>query len=170
MRKLIAYLIVTLSLVGAFSASRAEVHLAQDTLTVNVHNATMKNVLDDIRYQGYFTIVAFEDTQIGNVRISKKFWHLPLEAGLARLLSGWNYGINRNLSTGKISTLYLVSQRTDGSSVSIPLPLSTTQQSTPNANAPQSELTPLGKTHDDSDFIETKEDEEDEDYDGFLNE
>ena len=167
MRKLIAYLIVTLSLVGAFSASRAEVHLAQDTLTVNVHNATMKNVLDDIRYQGYFTIVAFEDTQIGNVRISKKFWHLPLEAGLARLLSGWNYGINRDMSTGKISTLYLVSQRTDSSSVSPPLPHIITQQSNPNASAPQSQATTLQETYDNSEFLDKQKEEE---YEELLDE
>ncbi len=162
-----SYFIITLSLITSLSPCKAEVYLTKEKLTVDIHNTTMNDVLEDIRHQGHFTIVALEETKIGNVRISKKFWNLPLEAGLARLLTGWNYGINRNESTGKISTLYLVSQRTDSSSVSPPQPHSTTQQSNPNANVTQSQLATLDETHDDSEFLDTQEDEE---YDEFLNE
>ena len=111
MPTIISLLIFSLLFINSISPCHAEVLLTHNTLTVNIRDTTMKDILDDIRHQGHFNIVAFEETKIGNVRISKKFWNLPLEKGLERLFSGWNYGITRDVSTGKITILYLVSQR-----------------------------------------------------------
>lgn len=105
-------LLVMLELLSFIASCHAEVRLTQDLLTVDIHEAPLTDVLNDLRHQGKLTIVAVEDIQIGNVKISKKFWNIPLEEGLDRLLSGWNYGISRNVTTGKVSTLYLVSLRT----------------------------------------------------------
>ncbi len=94
---------------------QAEVVLTQNTLTINVDSATIRDVLKTLTQQAQIKIVALEETNIGNVKISKKFWNLPLEEGIHRVLSGWNYGISRDIRTGRITTLYLVSQRIDTS-------------------------------------------------------
>lgn len=113
MPTIIPFLILSLLLINSISPCHAEVLLTHNTLTVSIRDTTMKDILDDIRHQGHFNIVAFEETKIGNVRISKKFWNLPLEKGLERLFNRWNYGITRNVSTGQITVVYLVSLRTE---------------------------------------------------------
>ena len=109
------FLIQIISLLLLSLPCHAEVFLAQNTLTINVHGATIHDVLKTLTQQAQIKIVALEETNIGNVKISKKFWDLPLEEGIHRVLSGWNYGISRDIHTGRITTLYLVSQRIDTS-------------------------------------------------------
>lgn len=100
-----------LTLMMLTSPGQAEVYLDQDRLTVNVSETTAKDVLNDVALQGHITIVVLDHTQIGQVKISRRFWNIPLEEGLERILNGWNYGLSRNRLTGKISTVYLLAQR-----------------------------------------------------------
>ncbi len=95
--------------------SHAEIIFKNNSLSMNVHGTTVHEVLDLLTQHANISIVALEETNVGNVRISKKFWGLPLEEGIHRLLNGWNYGISLDRSTGKITTLYLVSQRKNSS-------------------------------------------------------
>ena len=104
-------LFVVLAFVWCIAPCQAEVHLEGNRLTVNVQEITIEEVFQELSQQGDINVVALEETNIGNVKISKRFWNLPLEEGLDRLLSGWNYGLHRNQSTGKIVTLYLVSRQ-----------------------------------------------------------
>ena len=167
MPTLTAYLLLMLELVSLISSCHAEVRLTLNSLTVDIHDAAMKDVLDDIHHQGDLNIVAFEETKIGNVRISKKFWNLPLEAGLDRLLSGWNYGISRDVSTGKITTLYLVSLRTDASVLPALQASSSNQQSSQDAYESQTQSSILSEPYDDP---ESSDPEDDEEYDEFATE
>jgi hypothetical protein len=130
--------------------SQAEVQLMHNTLTVNIHNTTMKDVLDDLRHEADLNIVAFEESKVGNVRISKTFWNLPLEIGLDRLLNGWNYGISRDALTGKITTLYLVSRRSDVSTLPWPLPSSDTSLPSRNDFESSTQSRALDERGDDS--------------------
>ena len=104
---------------------------------------------------------------VGHVKISKRFWNLPLEEGLDRLLAGWNYGLHRNQSTGKIVTLYLVSRQTTSPS---PVERSFTLGSQPlddriveSSNQP----TNFRSTHplDFPDYDDVDEDDDEEDRD-----
>ena len=104
-------LVVFLAFVWCIVPCQAEVHLEENRLTVNVQEITIEEVFQELSQQGHINVVALEETNIGNVKISKRFWNLPLEEGLDRLLSGWNYGLHRNQSTGNIVTLYLVSRQ-----------------------------------------------------------
>ncbi|GJL64845.1 MAG: hypothetical protein NPIRA04_34990 [Nitrospirales bacterium] len=110
-----AYLLLLLELSSLVASCDAEVRLTLNTFLVDIDDVSINDILDDLRDQGDFNIVALEERKIGNVKISKKFWNLPLEEGLDRLLSGWNYGVTRDVTTGTITTLYLVSQRSDSS-------------------------------------------------------
>lgn len=161
MLKLAAFLLITQVLTSPIAPCHAEVHLHQDSLSVNINDVPMKDVLNDIREQGDLNIVAFEETQIGNVRISKKFWNLPLEAGLDRLLSDWNYGINRHATTGKITTLYLVSRRLNPST----LPVRSSLPNKPSSRETyESQTNPniLTENDDDSNGPESEDDGYDE--------
>ncbi|GJL66367.1 MAG: hypothetical protein NPIRA05_13380 [Nitrospirales bacterium] len=151
-----AYLLLLIELCSLVASCDAEVRLTHDTLTVNIDNAGMNDILDDIRDQGDFNIVVFEETKIGNVTITKKFVNLPLEEGLDRLLSGWNYGITRDVTTGKITTLYLVSRRTD-SSITPAAPL-LTSISQPIVSAAQPQTKTFDDTEHDSIFLEPDHD------------
>ena len=104
-------LFVFLAFLWCIAPCQAEVHLEENRLTVNVQEITIEEVFQELSQQGDINVVALEETNFGNVKISKRFWNLPLEEGLDRLLSGWNYGLHRNQSTGKIVTLYLVSRQ-----------------------------------------------------------
>ncbi len=155
-----ACLLVILELLSFIASCHAEVRLTHDLLTVDIHDVSMADVLNDLRHHGNLNIVAFEETKIGNVRISKTFWNLPVEEGLDRLLSGWNYGINRDVTTGRISALYLVSRRTaaslrpegpsSSSTISLPYPV----------DELRTQLSSLNEEHVDS--------ENDEVYDDLL--
>ena len=114
------YLLLTLVFISPTLPSNAEIRVTSNTMTVNVSDTTMKNVLDDIRHQMDLNVVTFEGTKINTVKLSKRFWNLPLEVGFDRLLRGWNYGITRDGLTGKMTTLYLVSRRSDPSTSLIP--------------------------------------------------
>lgn len=159
------YFLVILELSIVIPPCQAEVRLIHDTLTVNIHNTTMKDALNELRHQADLNIVAFEETQISKVRISKTFWNLPLEEGLDRLLSGWNYGISRNASTGKIVTLYLVSQRTDSSALPVPLPSSMNVPSSRNIFESWPQPSFLDDSDENSESQASAEEEED---DGFA--
>ncbi len=118
----------------------AEVQVTQNKLTMNVDGATFHEVLHTLTEQAQIDIVTLEETNIGNVTISKRFWGLPLEEGIQRMLSGWNYGITRDVSTGKIKTLYLVSRRNDSSTLgSLPAALASSPS---NQDVSQSESQP----------------------------
>ncbi len=160
-----AYLLLTLELISLTSSCHAEVRLTLNSLTVDIQDAAMKDVLADLHDQGNFKIVALEESKVGNVKITKKFWNLPLEAGLDRLLSGWNYGISRDASTGKITTLYLVSQRTDSSSLPVSLAISTNQPSSGAGYESQTQPSILRETYDDP---EAPDSEDDQEYDEFA--
>lgn len=97
---------------GITAQGQAEVHIRQDRITIHVQEITIQAVLHLLAEQGQFNIVALEESRMKHVRISKRFWNLPLEEGLARIFSSWNYGLGRDPKTGKITTLYLVSPRT----------------------------------------------------------
>ncbi len=161
------YLLLSFGLTSSISPIHAEVRLIHNTLTVDSHNKTLKDVLDDLRQQGNFNIVAFEETIIGNVRISKQFWNLPLEKGLDRLLSGWNYGINRDGSTGKITVLYLVSQRKGPAPFSRVLSASIAQPSSYNAYEAQTWPTGLSETHN-AQSTDSDDEEEDKEFTSEL--
>ncbi len=138
--------IVTLLLLSL--PCQAEVFLAQNTLTVNVQGATIHEVLKTLTKQAQIKIIALEETNIGHVKISKKFWDLPLEEAIHRVLNGWNYGISRDTRTGRITTLYLVSQRIDASSTSSPLDTSTRSPSKRDFPPSQPQPTILSQTYD----------------------
>ncbi|MGB0908959.1 MAG: hypothetical protein ACPGYT_01235 [Nitrospirales bacterium] len=106
-----AILLLTIAIIGFTWPSQAEIHLQQDRLTINAQETTVQEVLNMLAKQGQFDIMALEESTIKNVRISKKFWNLPVEECLARIFSGWNYGMSRDQQTGKIITLFLVSQK-----------------------------------------------------------
>ena len=172
MLKLAAFLLllITQVLTSSITPGHAEVRLYHNSLSVNINDTTMKEVLDDIGQQGNLNIVAFEETQIGNVRISKKFWNLPLEAGLDRLLSNWNYGISRDRLTGAITTLYLVSRRIDSSTSNGPPATSTLYPSDQNTSQSQSHSTVLSQTYGANVLEPTDGEELDEEDDLFNDE
>ncbi len=149
---------------------QAEVFLAQKTLTINVHGATIHDVLKTVTQQAQIKIVALEETNIGNVRISKKFWNLPLEEGIHRVLSGWNYGISRDTRTGRITTLYLVSQRIDTSGKDHTLDTSTHSASHRNFSESQPPPTILSQTYDANVLQPTDNQETEEEEDVFSDE
>ncbi|GJL52803.1 hypothetical protein [Candidatus Nitrospira salsa] len=153
-----AYILLLLELCSLVASCDAEVRLTHNTLTVNIDDAEMNDILADLRDQGKFKILAFEERKIGNVKISKKFWNLPLEEGLDRLLSGWNYGITRDLSTGKINTLYLVSQRTDSSIAPVSLPTSINQKMSLDVYATQPQTNTFDEADNNSILLEPDND------------
>jgi len=153
-----SYLLFALELITIVASCDAEVRLTHSSLTMDVHDAAMEDILDDLRYQGNLNIVALEETKIGNVKISKKFWNLPLEEGLNRLLSGWNYVITRDISTGNITTLYLVSQRQSSSSAPVSLPTSTSQAISLDRDTAQSRKNTFDNLDVDSLFLESNDD------------
>ena len=164
MQKLTVYLLMTMGLFSSIPSSLAEVRLSQNTLTVDVANTTIKNVLDNIGHQGNITIIALEETKIDNVRITKKFLNLSLEAGFDRLLSGWNYGISRNALTGKITTVYLVSQREDSLGLSVIVSSSPNPTTRPTLAQARSEPNPLMDFEDDTDSLDSEDEEADEEF------
>ena len=115
MSKIYHVLLTIITLMLFNIPSHAEVYLKENRLTMNVQGVPVQEVLDALTQQTQIKIVALEETYFGNVKISKRFWGLPLEEGLHRVLSGWNYGITRDTATGKIRTLYLASRRKDSS-------------------------------------------------------
>ena len=134
----------------------AEVRLEKNYLTVQVKDTIIEEVLDELGRQGEMKVIAFEDTRIGNVRISKTFWNLPLEEGLDRLLSNWNYGLSRDKSTGRITTLYIVSKR-----IEPPTQLHSPSRYTDTRDNKSS----TQETIDDSEIFESEEDDEEEEFD-----
>lgn len=142
------FLIQIITLLLLSLPCQAEVFLAQNKLTINVQGATIHEVLNTLTQQAQIKIVALEETNIGHVKISKKFWNLPLEEGIHRVLSGWNYGISRDTRTGRITTLYLVSQRTDASGTGSPLGKSTGSPSNLDFSESQPQPTILSQTYD----------------------
>ncbi len=164
------FLIQIITLVLLSLPCQAEVFLAQNTLTVNVQGATIHEVLKTLTEQAQIKIIALEETNIGHVRISKKFWNLPLEEGIHRVLSGWNYGISRDTRTGRITTLYLVSQRIDTSDISSPLDTSTRSPSNRDFLPSQSQPTILSQTYDANVVQPTDNQESEEEEDVFSDE
>ncbi len=170
MNRRYAFLIHIISLLLLSLPCQAEVFLAQNTLTINVHGATIHAVLKALTQQSQIKIVALEETNIGNVKISKKFWNLPLEEGLHRILSGWNYGISRDTRTGKITTLYLVSQRIDTSGEGHALATSTQSPSNLDFSESQPPPTILSQTYDANALQPTDNQEAEEEEDVFSDE
>ncbi len=125
----------------------AEVLLKEDRLTIDVQGATVHEVLNTLTQKAQINIITLEETNINNVRISKRFWNLPLEKGIHRVLSGWNYGITRDVSTGKITTLYLASQRTTSATSGSPTTASTTNPSNQIISQSQSQSAILNQTY-----------------------
>ena len=168
-------LFLILAAVTLGTPSQAEVHLGKNTLSVNVHETAIREVLDKLARQGDINVIALEKTQVGNVKISKRFWNLPLEEGLDRLLTGWNYGLKRDQSTGKIVTLYLVSQHPQPSQMAERLSTSSTQAQPQVVGEPNNQLTILRSTHNlvfpDYDDLDDEDDDEDTDgeYEEFGN-
>jgi len=156
------------------SSSQAEVRLGTKTLSVHVHEVAMLEVLQEFKRQGNMQVVALEDTKINNVRISKIFWDLPLDEGLDRILSGWNYGISRDASTGKITTLYLVSRRTEPSELPEPPLDLTNQPSGLNTRVAHTKPTIPKETYDsnlpDFEYDESDDTENEEKYQEFIGE
>lgn len=153
-------------LIGALAASysQAEIHLETETLSVNVHEMAILDVMHELSNQGEIRVVAMEDTKVNNVRISKIFWDLPLEEGLERLFNGWNYGLNRDQTTGKITTIYLVSQRLQSSdSPDLPQMASTRQSSNTHSSKTLSLPRILSETFD-PDFKDFGEQDDIQDY------
>ncbi len=160
--------IITLLLLSV--PCQAEVFLAQNTLTINVHGATIRDVLKTLTQKAQIKIVALEETNIGNVKISKKFRNLPLEEGIQRVLSGWNYGISRDTRTGRITTLYLVSQRIDTSGEDHARDTSTHSPSHLDVAESQSQPTILSQTSDTTVLQPTDNQEAEEEEDVFSDE
>ena len=100
------------------SLCQGEVQWKKDSLSVSVEDASVSQVLEEISRQRDIRIITLEETKVGRVKVSKQFWNVTLEEGLVRLLNGWNYGFIRDPISGKISTLYLVSQRPEVATLS----------------------------------------------------
>ncbi len=169
MKKRYGVLIQIITLVLLSFPCQAEVFLAHNTLTVNVQGATIREVLKTLTRQAHIKIVSLEETNIGNVKISKKFWNLPLEEGIHRVLSGWNYGISRDVHTGKITTLYLVSQRIDVSGKGAPRRTMTNDPSNLDVSQEQFQPAILNQT-DNADILKRTDDQESEEDDVFSDE
>ncbi len=163
------FLIKIITLVLLSVPCQAEVFLAQNTLTIDVQGATIHEVLQTLTQQTQINIVALEETNIGHVKISKKFWNLPLEEGIHRVLSGWNYGISRDTRTGRITTLYLVSQRIDTSDTSSPPATSTRSPSNRDFISSQPQPTILSQTYD-ANILQPTDDQKLEEEDEFSDE
>lgn len=164
------FLIHIISLLLLSLPCHAEVFLAHNTLTLNVHDAIIRDVLKTLTQQAQIKIVALEETNIGNVKISKKFWNLPLEEGIHRVLSGWNYGISRDTRTGRITTLYLVSQRIDASKTGDPRGTSAHNPSNLDFSESQAPPTILSQTYDAHVLQPTDNQELEEEEDVFSDE
>lgn len=168
MYKFFDALLTIIALMLLSMPGHAEVLLKEDRLTMNVEGATVHEVLNALTQQAKINIVALKETNISNVRISKRFWGLPLEEGIHRVLSGWNYGITRNVSTGKIKTLYLVSQRHDSSTSSDPPPPSAPYPSNQDISQSESQPTVLSQTYG-TNVLESIDEEESEGEEDFFN-
>ena len=136
-----------LTLIWCIAPCQAEVHLEENRLTVNVQETSIDEVFQELSQQGDIKVVALEETNIGNVRISKRFWNLPIEEGLDRLLSGWNYGLQRDHSTGKIVTLYLVSQQSPSPQLANPVSTSNAQSQSHRVYEPNDQPSISSRTH-----------------------
>ena len=168
MDKFFGILFTIIALVLFSMPSHAEVLLQENRLTINVQEATVHEVLRALTQQSQINIIALEETDVGNVRISKKFWGLPLEEGIHRVLNGWNYGITRDVSTGKITALYLVSQRIHASTSGSPPTASSSYPSNQNISQLQTQPTALSQTYG-TDAIHPINEEELDGNDDFFN-
>ena len=143
----------------------AEVSLSSNKITVNVHEITMQEILENISKQGHIHIVTLDESPIGHVKISRRFSNLPIEIGLERILNGWNYGMSRDSSTGKITTIYLLSQRTNQSTV--PVPLSVNSPSSRHTHDLQPHPSTKHELNNDFEFLDSDDDNGEDDDDEF---
>lgn len=94
-----------------YTSASAAVQVTGDSLSVHVSNVALVDVLEEVSQRGEIALKGVENESLQSIIISEAFQNLPIQAGLERLLVRLNYAFNREPVTGRITTLYLVSER-----------------------------------------------------------
>lgn len=112
-------------LLWAGTVGSTTVQLSAGKLTVQASNTALQEVLDSIAKQAKFEVAMVGGSKLGQALVSEDFRELPLEEGLARLLSDWNYALVTDEANGELRKIFILSAREV--SASPPVSLSSTQ-------------------------------------------
>ena len=94
-----------------YTSADAAVQITDHSLSVQVSNVALVDVLEYVSRQGQIEVVGLDNKALHTLLISEVFQDLSIETGLERLLGRLNYAFSRAPITGRITTLYLVSER-----------------------------------------------------------
>ena len=109
-REFVVYMIC-LGVLCMYTTAGAAVQVTGDSLSVQVSNIALVDILEDVSRQGRIEVVGLDNEALHTILISEVFQDLSIETGLERLLGRLNYAFSRAPITGRIMTLYLVSER-----------------------------------------------------------
>lgn len=103
--------LIVAGLLYAGTACSATVAMDAGQLTVQAVNTALREVLAAISKQANIEMEMMGDVNLGETLVSVDFNDIPLEQGLARLLSGWNYALVTDETSGELRKIFILSAR-----------------------------------------------------------
>jgi len=88
-------------------ASPLGIQVQSGKLTVHASGASLRDVLGAITEQGGVTFKTIGRDEIPEASVTEEFTELPMEQGIARLLSKWDYALVKEEGTDRLKEVYI---------------------------------------------------------------